>query len=380
MSPSDPNPKRKRVKASDSNPKRMQGSDDQLMPVPTENSTVATGDLVGDVRALIDNAREATAYAVNSAVVLLHWSIGDRIQREILRGSERAEYGKQILATLSQELVADFGRGFTYSNLMRMVKFAEIFPDRSIVVTLSPQLSWSHFVAILPIDDELKREFYAEMCRVERWSVRTLREKIGGMLFERTALSKKPAELARQELAALRTTDQLSPDLVFRDPYVLDFLGLKDTYSEHDLETAILREMESFLLELGAGFTFVARQMRIVIDGEDFSLDLLFYHRKLRRLVAVDLKLNKFKAAYKGQMELYLRWLEKHEMQPGEETPIGLILCESAGQEQVELLQLDETSIRVASYMTELPPKKLLQEKLRAATELAKQRLQEANK
>lgn len=373
-----PNPRRKRSTINP-NPTRKQVADIQLMPVPTQSPVVADGDLIGDVRALIGNAREATAYAVNSAIVLLHWSIGHRIQREILRGSVRAEYGKQILATLSQELVADFGRGYTYSNLMRMVKFAELFPDREIVVTLSPQLSWSHFVAILPIENELKRDFYSEMCRVERWSVRTLREKIGGMLFERTALSKKPTELARQELAALRTSDQLSPDLVFRDPYILDFLGLKDTYSEQDLETAILREMELFLMELGAGFTFVARQMRIVIDGEDFSIDLLFYHRKLRRLVAIDLKLEKFKASYKGQMELYLRWLEKHFMEPSEETPIGLILCESAGQEQVELLQLDDTSIRVASYMTELPPKKLLQKKLRAATEFAKQRLQEAN-
>src|SRR6185437_8532229 len=186
------------------------------------------------------------------------------------------------------------------------------------------------------------RDFYAEMCRVERWSVRTLRQKINGMLFERTALSKKPQKLAAQELEELRTTDQLSPDLVFRDPYFLDFLGLKDTYSEKDLEAAIVREIESFLLELGVGFTFVARQKRIIIDGEDFYLDLLFYHRKLRRLVALDLKLGKFAAADKGQMELYLRWLDVNEREPGEDSPLGLILCESAGSEQVELLQLSE--------------------------------------
>ena len=184
-------------------------------------------------------------------------------------------------------------------------------------------MGWSHFVELLPLKDQLRRDFYAEMCRIERWSVRTLRDKIDGMLFERTALSRKPDELAEQELAGLREEDRLSPDLVFRDPYFLDFLGLKDTYGEKDLEAAILREMEQFLLELGVGFAFVARQKRIVIDGEDFYLDLLFYHRKLRRLVAVDLKLGRFQAADKGQMELYLRWLEKYEMEPGEETAAG---------------------------------------------------------
>jgi predicted nuclease of restriction endonuclease-like (RecB) superfamily len=197
------------------------------------------------------------------------------------------------------------------------------------------------------------------------------------MLFERTALSRKPAELARQELAKLQATDQLSPDLVFRDPFFLDFLGLKDTYSEKDVETGILREIESFILELGAGFTFAARQKRIIIDGEDFYLDLLFFHRKLRRLVAIDLKLDKLEAGDKGQMELYLRWLDKHERDPWEESPLGLILCESAGEEQVELLQLGEGGIRVATYLTELPPKTLLEKKLRAAAQLARERLKE---
>ncbi len=200
--------------------------------------------------------------------------------------------------------------------------------------------------------------------------------KIGGMLFERTALSKKPEILVKRELANLRQEDTLSPDLVFRDPYFLDFLGLKDAYSEKDLETAILREMEQFILELGAGFSFVARQKRIVIDGEDFYLDLLFYHRKLRRLVAVDLKLERFKAADKGQMELYLRWLEKHDMEPGEETPIGLILCADKGDEQIELLQLDKSGIRIASYLTDLPPRQLLQRKLHDTMVAARARLE----
>jgi predicted nuclease of restriction endonuclease-like (RecB) superfamily len=215
------------------------------------------------------------------------------------------------------------------------------------------------------------------MCRVERWSVRTLRDKIGGRLFERTALSRKPGELARPELAKLREADQLSPDLVFRDPYFLDFLDLADTSSEKDLEAAILREMERFILELGTGFALVARQKRIVIDGCDFYIDLLFYHRKLRRLIAVDIKRRAFEAADKGQMELYLRWLEKHEMELGEETPIGLILCEERGEEQVELLQLDRSGIRVASYLTNLPPKDVLRKKFKAAVDLARRQLTE---
>jgi predicted nuclease of restriction endonuclease-like (RecB) superfamily len=198
-----------------------------------------------------------------------------------------------------------------------VIRFAEAFPALEIVSSLMRQLSWTHFIYILPLADPLQRDFYAEMCRVERWSVRTLQAKINGMLFERTALSKKPEKLARQELAALHDDDRLTPDLVFRDPYFLDFLGLKDTYSEKDLEAAILRELEAFILELGAGFAFVARQKRMAVDGEDYYLDLLFYHRGLRRLIAIDLKLGRFEAADKGQLELYLRWLEQHELQPG---------------------------------------------------------------
>jgi predicted nuclease of restriction endonuclease-like (RecB) superfamily len=214
------------------------------------------------------------------------------------------------------------------------------------------------------------------MCRVERWSVRTLHAKVQGMLFERTALSRKPAELARQELDALRDEDRLTPDLVFRDPYFLDFLGLADTYAEKDLETAILRELQQFILELGAGFAFIDRQKRIVIDGKDFYIDLLFFHRRLRRLLAIDLKIGTFEAADKGQMELYLRWLERHEMQNGEEPPLGLILCADKGEEQVELLQLDRSGIRVASYLTELPPLALLRKKLHDAMLLAQARLE----
>jgi len=207
---------------------------------------------------------------------------------------------------------------------------------------------------------------------VERWSVRTLRKKIQGMLYERTAISRKPEELARQELVALQDDDRMTPDLVFRDPYLLDFLGLEDIYSERDLEAAILRELERFLLELGTDFSFIARQKRMTIGDRDFYLDLLFYHRSLHRLVAIELKLGSFDAAYKGQMELYLRWLDRYERRPDEEPPIGLILCGEKNREQIELLQLDRGEIRVAEYLVELPPREMLEAKLHEAIRLAK--------
>ena len=332
--------------------------------------------LFQDLRVLIIEARQDVAQQVNSALVLLYWHVGKRIRQDTLK-EKRAGYGEEIVPTLSAQLIPEFGSSFSTRNLWHMIRFAEVFPDEKIVNALSTQLGWTHFRHIIAFDDPLKRDFYAEMCRIERWSTRTLEKKISGMLFERTALSRKPVELAKQELAQLREEDKLTPDLVFRDPYLLDFLGLKDTYSEKDLETAILRELEAFILELGVGFTFVARQKRMTVDDEDYYLDLLFYHRKLRRLVAIDLKLGKFQAADKGQMELYLRWLEKYEQQPDEESPIGLILCADKSEEHIKLLQLDKGGIRVAAYLTELPPRRLLQKKLHEAILLARARLEE---
>jgi len=256
-----------------------------------------------------------------------------------------------------------------------MVQFVEFFPDFEICATLSHKLTWSHFVLLITIKNKIEREYYAELCRVEGWSVRTLRSKINGMLYERTALSKKPAELALRELKALRQDGVMSPDMVFQDPYCLDFLGLKGAYSEKEFEKAILREMESFLLELGAGFTFVERQKRISIGGEDFYLDLLLYNRLLRRLVVVELKLGRFKAVYKGQLELYLRWLDKHERGKGEASPVGLILCSEKCEEQIELLELGKSGIKVAQYMTELLPAGVLETKLRQAVLAAQRKL-----
>jgi len=334
-------------------------------------TAVRPGGLLADVRELIVQAREGVARAVNSGLTLLYWQIGDRIRHEVLR-EKRAEYGKEIVAALGRQLEQEFGRGFGDKNLRRMIQFAEVFPDREIVVSLIRQLTWTHFIALIPLNKPLQRDFYAEMCRVERWSVSTLRKKIGGMLYERTALSRKPEKLAALELKQLREEDKLTPDLVFRDPYFLDFLGLKDRYLEKDIEDAIMREMENFILELGVGFTFVARQKRITLDGDDFYLDLLFYHRRLRRLVAIDLKLDEFKPGDKGQMELYLRWLAKHEAQPGEDTPIGLILCAGKKEETVELLEPGKDGIHVASYWTKLLPKAQLERKLHQAVLLAR--------
>jgi len=332
--------------------------------------------LLHDLWTLITEARQDVARSVNSALVLLYWKVGERIRKNILK-EKRAEYGERILPTLSAKLEVEFGSGFSQRNLASMVRFAEVFPDLEILHTLCAKLSWSHFRQIIYLRDDLQRNFYAEMCRIENWSVRTLERKISGVLYERTALSKKPTELIKKELADLKERDKLTPDLVFRDPYFLDFLGLKNTYSEKDLETAILREMEAFILELGVGFTFVGRQKRITVGEDDFYLDLLFYHRPLRRLVAIELKLGKFKPAYKGQMELYLRWLEKYEQQAGEGSPIGLILCASKSEEQIELLQLGKSGIRVAAYMTELPPRDLLRKKLHEVIILARARLVE---
>ncbi len=330
--------------------------------------------LLKDIRELIENARQNVAAAVNTGLSILYWQVGERIRKDILN-QKRAAYGRKILPTLSAKLVPQFGSGFSARNLSRMIHFAEVFNDMEIVAALARHLSWSHFVEFISIKDDLKRDFYAEMCRIERWNVRTLRKKIDSMLFERTAISRKPEELAKQEISSLREEDILTPDLVFRDPYLLDFLGLKDIYNEKDLEAAVLREMESFILELGTGFSFIARQKRITVDNEDYYLDLLFFHRKLKRLVAIELKLTKFKPAYKGQMELYLRWLEKYETESGEETPLGLILCAGKSSEQIELLQLDKSGIKVAEYLTQLPDRELLKQKLHKAVIMARKQM-----
>jgi len=357
----------RRKPSSDASPARKKTA----LTKPSAAIIGASPALVTDLRQIILSAREQVARAIDSGLVLLYWSIGHRIRKDILK-DKRAEYGEKIFYALSRKLTAEFGNGFSQTNLFHMTRFAEEFPDSKIVHALSGQLSWTHFRRIIYLGDPLKRDFYAEMCRIEKWNTRTLHQKIQSMLYERTALSKKPDKLIANELKKLREEDKLTPDLVFRDPYVLDFLGLKDTYAEKDLEAAILREIEAFILELGVGFAFVNRQKRMQIDGRDYYLDLLFYHRKLKRLVAIDLKIGDFEAADKGQMELYLNWLKRHESEPDEAAPMGIILCAGKSAEHVELLEVEKSGIHVASYWTKTLPKDLLRKKLHQAVATAR--------
>ncbi len=328
--------------------------------------------LLDDVRNIIIDGKHQVAKAVNTGLTATYWNIGIRINKDILH-HKRADYGKKIISDLSSNLIRTFGKGWSKQQLHHCLRFAERFPNLEKVSALWRQLSWTHFKSLVYLKSDLELLFYTEMCRIERWSTRTLQKQIDSMLFKRTAISKKPEELAKLELQNLSEDDNLSPNLIFKDHYLLDFLDLKDAWLENDLEMAILREIENFILELGDGFTFVERQKRMTIDNTDFKLDLLFFHRKLKRLIAIELKLGKFKPAYKGQMELYLRWLEKYETESWEEQPIGLVLCAEGNQEQVELLQLDKSNIRVAEYITEHLPKDLLEEKLHQFSEKAKE-------
>ncbi|CAE6955950.1 PDDEXK nuclease domain-containing protein [Paraburkholderia domus] len=330
--------------------------------------------LLNEVRELIDSARERAAAAVNAELSLLYWRIGQRIRAEVLGGA-RAEYGRQVIASLARALTAEYGRGWSEQQLRHCLRAAEIFQDEAILSAVRRELSWTHIKTLMYVDDPLKREFYLELCRLERWSSRQLQERMDSMLFERSAISRKSTDAIRHDLAQMRQERHVQPDVLLKDPYVLDFLGLNDHYLEKDLEDAILREMQQFLLELGAGFTFVARQKRLQIDNDDFYIDLLFYNRKLKRLVAIELKLGSFKAEYKSQMELYLRWLAKHEQEPDELPPLGIILCAGKKQEQIELLELDRSGIHVAEYLTVLPSRETLQAKLHQSIEAARLRL-----
>ena len=345
--------------------------------IEKNNQIVATASqesLIQDLRQIIEQARGHVAATANYALTMMYWNIGERINREVL-GNHRADYGKQIVSAVSTQLQTEYGKkGFETRSIWRMMQFAQLFPDYKIVSAVSTQITWSHVVEILPLKDELQREFYLTLAASERWSIRQLRKEIDGMLYERTAIATKPDELIKKELSTLRDDNVMSPDLVFKSPYFLEFTGLKGMYSEKSLEDCLVAHLEQFIIELGNGFSFVARQKRMIIDGEDFYLDLLFYHRRLHRLIAIDLKKGRFKAEYKGQMELYLRWLEQNEMEPGEESPLGLLLCTEGSEEQIELLQLDKAGIKVAKYLTELPPRHVLMHQIQKSLEAAKAR------
>ena len=339
----------------------------------TQTGLVPT-ELINDLRQIIDSARSHVASTANYELTMMYWHLGNRINRDLLN-NERADYGQQIVSTLSTQLTELYGKDFSPRNLHRMIQFSQLFSNEEIVSTLATKLFWSHFMEVLPLKEDVAREFYITLAANERWSVKRLRKEIDGMLFERTAIATKPEELIKSELANLRDNDVMTPDMVFKSPYFLEFTGLKGMYSEKSLEDSLVAHLEQFIMELGVGFSFVERQKRMIIDGEDYYLDLLFYHRKLHRLIAIDLKLGSFKAQYKGQMELYLRWLKKYEMQPGEETPLGLLLCTEGSDEQISLLQLDRSGIRVAQYLTELPSKEVLLRQLQKSIKAAKENL-----
>lgn len=336
--------------------------------------------LFEDIVSQIESAKAHVANYTNSALVQLYWRIGDIINNDILKNG-RAEYGKQMLRQLAKELSLLYGNGFDFPNLTRMVKFAKIYSQQKIVVTLSQQLSWSHIIRIIVIEDKLKREFYIEMCRYEKWSVRTLRSKIDGMLYERTSISKKPEEIIASDIEKLKSGDHNNPDLYLQDPYILSFLRSKTISSESDFEQAILDELQSFIQELGSDFCFVARQKRMSTQNNDRYLDLLFFHRGMSRLIAIELKMHSFQPEHAGQMEWYLKWLDKNERRSGEEKPLGIIICAGKDQEDIELLELDKTGMHVAEFLTTMPEKDLIEHKLRKAVALAKEnyskRLQE---
>lgn len=336
-------------------------------------ATDITTNLFNDISKLIELAKVHISREFNLTLVMLNWHIGDRINQEILK-NERADYGQQLIKNLANRLQIKYGQGYDKTSLSRMIKFAKLYPDQDIVVTLSQQLSWSHVIKIIAISDDLKRDFYTEMCRIEHWDVRTLRSKVDSMLYERTSLSKKPERFIRKEIGKLKQTNTLTPDFIFHDPCFLNFTGLEKDYSETDLENAILDELTKFIQEFGNDFCFIARQKRMATLHKDRYLDLLFFHRGMQSLIAIDLKIGAFEPSHKGQMEWYLNWLDKHERKANEEHPLGIILCADKDQEDVEYLELNESGIHVAQYLTQLPPRKILEEKLRKAIDIAREK------
>ncbi len=334
--------------------------------------------LYDGVAAIIDNAKMQVAIYVNTQTCMTFWNVGKYIIDDMDYQTYSA-YGKKILATLSQRLTARYGKGFTYSALTRMMKVAHIYNNREMFAMLSQTLSWSHFLELITIEDPTKRLFYQQMGIAEHWSVQQLRDKQDEMAYERSLIAAKPDDEIVRTLENI-TPQNTDPDVVLKSSYILDFLGLDGYYTEKELEHAIALQLEEFILELGQGFAFLERQKRFTIDGTDYYLDLLFYHRKLKCLVAIDLKMGKFKPQYKGQMELYLKYMQKNDMQPDENPPIGLLLCSEGNTEHIELMMLDEDRIKVAQYLTCLPDKQWFVEKLNRSILIAKEHKANSNK
>lgn len=329
--------------------------------------------LLTEISQLVEKTRMYLARSASSVLVMMYWQIGCRINQEILK-EERAEYGEQIVRSLAQRLSIQYGSGFDRSNLFRMSRLARLYPDEKFFHSVSQQLTWTHLVKLIAIDEPTKRDFYTEMCQLQGWSVRVLREKINTMLYERTALAKQPEPMIKAEIEKLKQGDLMNPDLYLQDPCVLKFLYPRSIQTERDLESAILSEMQAFIQEMGTDFCFLSRQKRMSTDKNDRFLDLLFFHRGMKRLIAIELKLDNFQPEHAGQMEWYLKWLDKYERRPGEEQPLGIIICAGKDQEDIELMELGKNGIHVAQYLTELPPKEIFEEKLRKAIELAREK------
>ncbi len=360
--------------------------------------------LITDIAKLIEQGRKVAVQYVNTALVTTYWLVGRRIVEYEQKGKERADYGEELLKKISADLTLRFGKGFTERNLWHMRQFyitykeilhtvrAEL-PDKAqkkthtvcaefglipqtvseISETLSHKfpLSWSHYRLLMRIGEPLQREFYEVECIRGNWSVRQLDRQIQSMLYERTALSK-------QKLSVIAKSHKkpiiLKPEDEIKDPYILEFLGLKDEYSESQLEEALIKHLEHFLLELGIGFTFVARQKRITIEGKHYRLDLLLYHRILKCLVAIDLKIGEFTHTDAGQMNLYLNYLKDKEKFPEENNPVGLILCSDKRKTIVEYaLGGISNKIFTSKYRLQLPDPKIL----KAEIEHERQRLLE---
>lgn len=323
------------------------------------------------VGGIIEQAKHTVAVYLNSEISMTYWQIGKYLSEE-LDAINDEKYGSKIVSTVSRLLTERFGKGYMRANIFRMLRVSRVFPDEETVSTLSRQLTWSHLVELSAISEPSKRLFYQQMSIVNHWSIRQLRDQEDAMAYERSLIAAKSEEEQVQALTKI-TQGDISPEVIIKSSYVVDFLGLKGNYSESALEDAVVEQLEQFIMELGQDFAFLERQKKISIDSTDYRLDLLFYHRRLRRLFAIDLKLGKFKPEYKGQMELYLKYLKKYEMQPGEEEPIGLLLCSEGNTEHIELMMLDEQNIKVAQYLTILPDKQWFIDKLNRSILIARE-------
>lgn len=337
---------------------------------PSELQQISTR-ITDGVGSIIEQSKRTIAVYLNSEVSMTYWKIGKYIAGELDAIGED-KYGAKIVSTVSRLLTERFGTGYQRANIFRMLKVAREFPDEEIVSTLSRQLTWSHFVELSVISDPTKRLFYQQMSILYHWSVRQLRDQEDKMVYERSLIAAKPEDEQVKVLTTVADGD-ITPDVILKSSYVVDFLGLKRGFSEEELEDAVVEQLEKFIMELGQDFAFLERQKKIPVDSIDYKLDLLFYHRRLHRLLAIDLKLGKFKPEYKGQMELYLKYLKKYEMQPGEEEPIGLLLCSEGNTEHIELLMLDEQNIKVAQYLTVLPEKQWFIDKMNRSIAIARE-------